>query len=95
MKSSVNANNTVDHNNLFLQHLAHSVANSAGTKGFIPFGKLNEKNSQNEFLFQESLNTSDIQFRSASQKPLTAEQHSNKKKIGMFTRGDSFKDSRA
>ena len=93
--SNVKTNDTVDHNNLFLQTLAHNVANSAGTKGFIPYGKYTERTTQNELFFNESLNTDGIQFRAAAKKLPTMSNFSMRKQIGMFSRADSFKDSKA
>jgi hypothetical protein len=93
--SNVKTSDSVDHNNLFLQTLAHNVANSAGTKGFIPYGQYTEKTTQNELLFNESLNTENMQFRAAAKKLPTMSNFSMRKQISMFSRYDSFKDSKA
>jgi hypothetical protein len=99
MKSSTVANvksgNAVDHNNLFLQTLAHNVANSAGTNGFIPYGQYSLNKSQNELLFEESINTGMSQYRNSTTRPLTASHFSQQKRISMFNSRDSFKDSKA
>ena len=93
--SNIKKNDPIDHNNLFLQKLAHDRANSQGTKGFISYAKFNEDKAVNELLFQESVNTTVEQFRSASQKPLTKSHFTNQKGIKMYSMRDSFKDSKA
>jgi hypothetical protein len=93
--SNIKKNDPIDHNNLFLQKLAHDRANSQGTKGFVSYAKFNEDKAINEIWFQESVNTTVEQYRSASQQPLTQSHFANQKNIQMFSMRDSFKDSKS
>jgi hypothetical protein len=91
--NSVNKANTIDHNAIFIQQLNHSMTNSKGTKGFIPFGKFNQHKSQQELNFHDSVNTVDTQRRTLNQKPLSKLQFSNNKRKSLMTVHESFGES--
>ena len=91
--SNLKASNSIDQNASFLATLSHAIANSAGTQGFIPYGKYSEKNTQNDIFFTESFESNDMQVKQATQKPPNIIQRANNKKITESVLYESLKDS--